>query len=95
MGSICWPSNTGSGSTKDNAFIQCVDGWDPQIHEVWVLGLDGIICEFHPTAQVEFFAGTVRYFVTDYLAENGCRIQIIGQLFIHCSVHCLGVPTQA
>ena len=34
------------------AFIQCVDGREPQIHEVWSLGLDGIIIEVHPKAQV-------------------------------------------
>ena len=95
MGSIRRPSNTDIRVTKDTAFIQCVDGKDPHIHEVWILGLDEIICEVHPTVQVEVPAVTVREFVTNYLAENGRRIQIIGQLSINNSVQFWGVPAQA
>ena len=65
MGSIHWPLNPGSSSTKDTAFIQCVDGGEPQIHEVWSMGLDGITHEVHPTARLEFIAGTVVQFVID------------------------------
>ena len=45
-------------------------------------------------AQVEVTAGTVGEFVTDYLAENGCIIQIIGQLSVNDSVQFLSVPDQ-
>ena len=95
MESIRWPSSPGSGSTKDTAFIQYVDGRQPHIHEVWSLGLDGIIYEVHPTAQEEFIAGTFREFLIDYLAENGRRIQIIGQLSINDSIQFLGVLDQS
>ena len=95
MVSIRWPSNPGIRSTEDTAFILCVDGWDPHIHKVWGLVLYGIIRKVHPTAQVEFPAGTVGEFVTNYLAENRYIIQIIGQLFINDSIQFLGVPAQA
>ena len=65
------------------------------MHEVWSLGLEGIICKVHPTVQVEVPAGTVGEFVNNYLAENGRRIQIIGQLSINRSAQFLVVPTQA
>ena len=95
MGSICWPSNPGRRSTEDTAFIQYFDGREPQIHEVWSLVLCRIILEVHPTAQVEVVSGTIREFVTNYLPENGQKIQIIRQLSINNSVQFLGVPYQA
>ena len=94
MGSIRWPSNPGSGSTEDTAFIKCVDGWKPQIHEFWYLGLDNTTLEVHPAAQVEVITGTVKEFLTDYLSENGRRIQIIGQPSVNNSIHFLVVPAQ-
>ena len=59
MGSTCQPLNHGSGSTKDTAFIQCVDSQVPHIHEFWILGLDGVILEVHTTVQVEAPDGTI------------------------------------
>ena len=50
MGSICMPLDSVSGGTDVTAFIQCVDGREPQIHELWYLGLDVIVREVHPTA---------------------------------------------
>ena len=69
IGSIYQPSNPGNGSTEDTDLIQCVDGQEPQIHEVRSLGLDGIIHEVNPTAQVEVSARNIREFVTNYLDE--------------------------
>ena len=92
---ICQPSNPGSSSTKDTSFVQCIDGWYPEIHEVWCLGLDGIICEVHPTAHVEVPVITDEEFVTNYLHENGRRIHIIRQLSINDSVNFLVFPAQA
>ena len=43
-------------------------------------------------AQVEVGAGTVGEFTTNYLAENGRRIPIIGQLCINGSIQFLGIP---
>ena len=92
---ICRPSNPGSRSTKDLAFVQCVDGREPLIHEVWSQGLYNITCKVHPTALVQVIAGTVGEFATNYLTENGRRFQIIRQLSINGSVQLLGVPAQA
>ena len=95
MGSICWPLNTINRSTKVTYLNQSVHGPEPQIHEVWILGFDRIICKVFPTARVEVPFGTVKEFVTDHLAENGFIIQIVGQLSINDSVQILGVPAQA
>ena len=86
MGSMHRPSDPGSGSTGATDLLQCINGQEPHIHELWCLGLDKIIHKVHPTARVEVIAGTVREFVTDYLAKNGLRIQIIGQLSVNNSV---------
>ena len=95
MGYIRRPLNTGSRSTKYTAFIQCFDGQYPQIHVVWILGLDRIICKVHHTDRVEVITVTVKEFVTDYLAGNRRRIQIIGQISINCSIQFWGVPVQS
>ena len=87
MGSIRRSSSPSSGSNRDTAFIQCVDGRDPHIHELWYLGLDNITCKVHPTARLEVISGTVVEFVINYLAENGLRIKITGKLSVNDSVH--------
>ena len=33
--------------------------------------------------------------MTNYLAENGCRIPFIGELFINGSIKILGIPAEA
>ena len=91
MGSIYPSSCYGSRSTKDVEFVQCVDCQDPQIHKIWCLGSVGVIREFHLTAQIDVGDGTVGQFMKNYLAENGHRIPVIGQLSINRSVKCLGV----
>ena len=65
--SISWPSDSGSGDAEVPEFTRCVDGQDPQIHEVWDLGKDGVTREIHPTAQVYVSAGVSGEFVTNYL----------------------------
>ena len=95
MGSIRRPSNSGSIGTKGIEFIRCVDGHEPQIHKIWCLGYDGVTLEVHLTAQIEVCAGTVGQFMTNYLAENGCRTPVIGQFSITGSVKLLGIPFSA
>ena len=95
MGYVHRPSNPSRGSTKDAAFIRCVDGGEPKIHGVWSLGLDGISHKVNPKVWVEVPAVTVGDFVTEYLAENGRIIHIIGQISINDSVQFLGVSDQA
>ena len=52
VGSIRRPSDSSSGDEDGPKFIRCADGRDPNIHEVWTFGEDGVTREFHPTAQV-------------------------------------------
>ena len=95
MGTIHRPLDSGSGGTENNAFIQCINGRDPQINKLWYLGLDRICCEVNPAVRVEILAGTVGEFVTDYLAENGGWIAIIGELSVNGSAQFLGLYDQA
>ena len=44
------------------------------------------------TAQLEVGAGNMGGFTTNYLAENGRRIPIIGKLYINGSIQFLGIP---
>ena len=80
------PSNSNSGGPETGAFIQCVNGRKPQIHELWCWDIDGICHELHPAVRVEIPAGTVRESFTKYLSLNGRRNQIISELSINRSV---------
>ena len=59
VGSIGRPSDSVSRDTEGPKFIQCVDGRDPQIHEVWTFGEDGVTREVHLTSQVDVGTGFV------------------------------------
>ena len=74
MKSIQRPSDSGSGITEATAIIQCVDGREPHIHDLWYLGFNGISRKVCNTSQVDFTAGTIGEFVTNYLSENRYRI---------------------
>ena len=67
--------------TEATAFIKCINGRDPQINELWCLGLDGICRKVHTKARVEVPSGTVGEF----------GIKIIGQLSVNNSVQFLGL----
>ena len=92
MGSICRPYDSGSGGTKGVEFIRCVDGQDPQIHEIWCLGSYGVTREVHLTAQIDVGAETVGQVLTQYLSENGRIIPVIGQISINGNFELLGIP---
>ena len=62
------------------------------MHEIWCLSSDRITREVHPTAQLDVSAGVIGQFLSDYLAENGRRIPILGQICINGSVELLGIP---
>ena len=94
MGNICRPLDYGSGGTEAIVFIQCINGQEPQIHELWCLSLDGIRCEVRPTARAEVTARTVGEFVTYYLTENGHQIEMFGQIFVNDSVQFWDCPTK-
>ena len=48
--------------------------------------------EVRPTAQVDVGAGVLGEFFSDYLAESGRRIPILGIITINGSVEWLGIP---
>ena len=93
-GSIRWPSNPSSRSTKDTSFIQCVDGQEPQIHGFWYLGLTTSTALFI-LQRKQGSSLSVGELVTNYLAGNGHIIQIIGQLSVNASVQFFGSAAQA
>ena len=92
VGSIGLPSDSGSGDSEVPKFIQCVDGREPHIHEVWAFGEDGVTREFYLTVQVDVGAGVVGEFATYYLTESWHRIPIFGRISINGSVEWLGAP---
>ena len=95
MGIICGTSDSGSGVAEGTAFIQCINGQEPQIHELWCLGLEVISRKFYPMEHLDVTTGTVGSFLTEYLAKNGRIIEITGQLSINDSVQFLGFSDQA
>ena len=91
VGSIRRPSNSGSRGAEEPEFIRSVDVRDPEMHEVWDLGSNGITREVHPTVQVNVGAGLIGQFSSNYLIENGSRIPIIVQIYINGSVDYLSI----
>ena len=69
-----------------------MDGHEPQSHEVWTLGEDGVTPQVYPTARVDVSAGFIGEFVTFYLTENWRRIPMFRVNPINGSVQCLGFP---
>ena len=59
VGSMCHQTNSGSGEEDGPEFIRCVDGRQPQIHEVWNFGKDNVMREVHLTARVDVGAGFI------------------------------------
>ena len=59
VGSIHRRSDYGGGNEDGPEFIRCVDRREPQIHEVWTFGEDGVMREVLPTAQVDVGTGFV------------------------------------
>ena len=78
VGSIYQPFNYGSGANDVLEFIPCVGGRQPEIHEVWTFGDDGITPEVHPFARVDVSAFIGDCFGANYLAENGQRLPMYG-----------------
>ena len=65
VGAICWRSNSSSGDGDGPEFIQCVDGQEPYIHDVWNFGGDSGTREVHLTALFDVGAGFVSEFATN------------------------------
>ena len=82
-------ANSVSGGKDGPGFIRCVDGQQPQIHEVWFFGEEGVTPKVHPTARVD-----VGDFVGEcyYLTPTWRRIPMFVRNYINGSVEWLGVP---
>ena len=89
MGDIWRHCGYGSRAPDPGAFIRCVDGRDPMIHEFCCHGIYGICLEVHPTGHIEIPAEYIGGFVTEYLSANGRRKSIFGEFFYqrHRSIH--------
>ena len=85
-------ANFGSGGEYGTKFFRCVDGRQPQIHEVWTFAEDGVTREVHLTARVDVSAGFVGEFDSDYLTPSWRRVPMFGRIYINGSVEWLGVP---
>ena len=92
VGAICWPSRTGCWNADRYQFICCVDGRETKVHEVWILGEDGVTPEVHPTVQVDVGAGILGDFSTHYLTENGHMFSMFVKNPINGIFDILGFP---
>ena len=63
-------SNSGSGGKDGPQLINCVDGHQTKILEVWTFIEDGFTREVHPTAWVDVRTGFVGKFATHYLTST-------------------------
>ena len=77
METKCRPSDSGSGGTDTTAFIQCINGRDTQIKELWCLDLDRISCEVHPTARLDIVSVTVWEFFNNYLSKMDAESRLL------------------
>ena len=71
MGDTRRPFDYGSRDPDPGTFIQCVDGRETMIQELWCPRIDGICHEVHPTACIDIPTVTIRELVTKYLSANG------------------------
>ena len=76
---------------ETGAFIQWVNGREPQIHKLWCWEIYRIFRKVHPTARVDIPDENVREFFTKYLRKNGRRNHIIGEFLINGSVRFIGL----
>ena len=91
VGFIRRTSNYGSGDEDGPEFIPCVGGQEPNIHEVWNFGEEGITREVHLTARVEVGSGFFGEFATDCLTPSWLIIPFFGVNSINESVQWLGI----
>ena len=74
VGSMRCRANSGNEGEGGPDLIRCVDGRQPEIHEVWTFREDGVTREVHPTARVDVGAGFVGNFSNNYLTPSWRRI---------------------
>ena len=85
------PSDSGCGYDDGLQFIHCVDKRQPEIHEVWTFGEDGVTPEVHLTARADVVAFVGDYFSTYSLAPTWRRVPMFGRKSINGSIEWLGV----
>ena len=59
VGATQSPSDSSCGDADKSNSICCVDGREPEVNEVWILGEDGATPEVHTTLRVDTDAGVV------------------------------------
>ena len=91
VGAILWNSNSGCGDADRSKFVCCVDGRDPEVHEVLIWGDDKITPKVHPTARVDVNPWISRVFATNYFTETGFRTSIFCKKIINGSFEFLGL----
>ena len=92
VGSIFWPSDSGCGDDDEPQFICCVDGRQPEIHEVWIFGEDCVTPEVHPSARVYVGNFVGDYFATNYLTPTWSKVPMFDRKSTNGSDEWLGVP---
>ena len=68
-----------------------MDGREPQIHEVWDFGSDGITRELQPNDRVYVGSGVVGELLSYCITESGSRIPLLDIISINGSVEHLGI----
>ena len=64
MGDIRQPFDSSGGDLDPGAFLWCLDGREPMIHELWCHRIYGLCHNFNPTENIDIPAGTTGEFVT-------------------------------
>ena len=73
-------------------FTHCVDGLEPEIHELWNFAEDGTR-KVHPFARIKIsdnFSGET--FHTDFVSTKELRVPLLGQRSVNGSVEWIDVP---
>ena len=83
---------SGRGGKNGVWFTRCVDGREPEIHELWTFAKDRTR-EVHPFAWIKIIDDfTGETFHTDFLSVKGCRVDLLYQISVNGSVERLDVP---
>ena len=85
-GVIRQPFRSGNRGEDGIEFVCCVDGREPQIHELWSFAEDGITRKVHPFAHVDVGDFFRDCFQTYYMTKEACRVTILDRRFINASV---------
>ena len=83
---------SGRGGKDRVWFTPCIDGLEPEIHELWTFSKDGTR-EVHPFARIMISDDFTREtFHTDFVSVKGHRVAFLGQISVNGSVEWLDVP---